>query len=275
MTVSQNQGLSARDFRTALDIDMAIKGINERELGKLLGLSQQSISKWRHRGFPPLYRVDDLKAIFGPDSNIGRMDFTQFAREVPKLRISAPPNVPETKVPRHPSRTFSMPQAFTVPQAFTDPTSAVRAWRSDQELKLVRGLPGALRVNLQEERGFPDYLSDKLAVGVVMSPRGPLTVPERAAERALRLLALRAERKQPELRLAVAIVQGDVPSIHALEPFQVRWDRALNALTQMAQQLSFEVWVVPGGAELALAICDIEGVQPREIPDDYEYEFEE
>ena len=108
-----------------------------------------------------------------------------------------------------------------------------------------------------------------------MSPRGPLVVPERASERVMRLLALRAERRQPDLRLALAIVQGDLPSIHAMEPIQARWARALQNLTRMSEHLSYDLWIVPGGGELALAICDAEGVRPSELPAEYDYDFEE
>lgn len=253
MTEAQKGGTQVRpvDFRTALDIDMATKGINERELGRLLGLSQQSISKWRHRGFPPLYRVDDLKVIFGPNSQIAKIDFAKFAADIPKLRISAPPNVPETR---------------TV--AAEDPLTAVRNWRNAQDLQIVGGIPAALRGNLtlHAEVG---YASSKLAVGVLMAARGAPAVPERVAEKALRLLARKVT--NPGLRVAVAVVEGDLASIHAAQLTE-RWERSRQSMAPALEALGVELWRVASGAEVAHRICDAEGVAFREateVPDEF------
>jgi transcriptional regulator with XRE-family HTH domain len=244
--------MNLSDFRKALDIDMATLGINARELGKRLGVSQQSVSKWRHRGFPPLYRVDELKAIFGPNSNIGRIDFAQFAREVPRLRVSVPSNVPGAT-----SQQASAARAVSA----SDNSVDIRAWVMEQELGLMRGLPGSLRIHLHGEKGV-DYASDTLAVDVVASARGPLQVPEKLSHALLKLLALRASSGKPGMRLAVAVIEGEVHqrdrTAHAA--VQARWERMLSEIKQAADALGAEILIVKSGVEVAMAICAIEGV---------------
>lgn len=258
MTTIQNAGLNPKDFRTALDMDMAAKGINERELGVLLGLSQQSISKWRHRGFPPLYRVDDLRAVFGNDSNIGRMDFTQFAKDVARLRVVAPPNVPDPVTPRaQPSMHGGDRQGAGA--THSDQVAAIRAWRADQERDMMFSLPGVLRTHLSKT-GSVDYYSPKLAVQVLMSARGPLIMPERVSDRALRLLAARATQGNAEQRLAVAVVLGDVPVPPGGEMTAQRWSRALKGLEDTLKAVGVDLWVVEKGTEVAQEICRVEGV---------------
>ena len=83
------------DFRTALELDMAQREMLERELGQRLGVSQQSISKWKARNFPPLYRVKDLLEVFGPDSHIARLDLPNMLARTPRLRIAAHGTEPE------------------------------------------------------------------------------------------------------------------------------------------------------------------------------------
>lgn len=83
------------DFRTALELDMAQREMLERELGQRLGVSQQSISKWKARNFPPLYRVKDLIEVFGPDSHIARLDLPNMLARTPRLRIAAHGTEPE------------------------------------------------------------------------------------------------------------------------------------------------------------------------------------
>lgn len=256
MSTSQNPGLNPKDFRTALDIAMATKGINERELGALLGLSQQSISKWWHRGFPPLYRVNDLKAVFGPDSNIGRMDFSHFAKDVVRLWVVAPPNVPDAMFPRVAP---TLHRDVGADGQF-DPLAAVRAWRSEQESHLMYGLPGGLRPNLTRALGGTAYESPALAVGVVLSARGPVLMPERVSDRALRLLAARATGPHKEQKLAVAIVMGDVPPQIGTTHLVDRWPRVLKNLTEMFQAVGVTLWVFHTGTEIAQAICEVEGV---------------
>lgn len=86
---------SPTDFRTALELDMAQHEMLERELGQRMGVSQQSISKWKARNFPPLYRVKDLIEVFGPNSYIARLDLPNMLARTPRLRIAAHGTEPE------------------------------------------------------------------------------------------------------------------------------------------------------------------------------------
>lgn len=257
MTTSQNPGLSARDFRTALDIDMATKGINERELGKLLGLSQQSISKWRHRGFPPLYRVEDLKAIFGPDSNIGRMDFTLFAREVPKLRISAPTNVPEAiNVPNR-SHT-KLVDALT--------TKLLGDWEESQKGHFVMSLPSKMRAG-----AFPDdalragqgiafrttYESDKLVL--VATFAADHEAEYHMLKSALLLLAAEKLGAIKDRKMAVAMVAPERSPVTARVGTGVPESRA--AAIHVIETTGVQVVICNSGQQLAQYVVENEAAE--------------
>jgi hypothetical protein len=236
---------SAPDFRTALDIDMATKGLNERELGRLLGLSQQSVSKWRHRNFPPLYRVDELKSIFGPDSQIGRMDFGRLAMETPKLRVSAPTGVHTNKPD---------PQKQGVLEA-----NEAKAWRDGQWLDFMGHLPGALRVHYRpDSANGVDYRSNRVVACALMAPRGVPAIPEVLSDLLVRGLAERTE-QAPEANVVVFVVKGAFKALR--EDTGDRWARISPRLHHQFNLLGARLIEVTSGVEMAQVICASEGVK--------------
>lgn len=65
-------------FNTALREDLARLGINDRVLAQRLGLSQQAISKWRTRGFPPIARWKDLIDILGENGALATLGIAEL-----------------------------------------------------------------------------------------------------------------------------------------------------------------------------------------------------
>ncbi len=77
-------------FGQALDLDLAARGMKDADLGKAIGVTQQSVNKWRKRGFPPPYRLGDMQRVLGADSHLAKLDMGKILDSTPRLRREAP-----------------------------------------------------------------------------------------------------------------------------------------------------------------------------------------
>lgn len=286
------------DFRTALDMDMAAKGLNERTLGDKLGVSQQSISKWRKRNFPPLYRLDQLREILGADSYVARMDFAQMVRDMPRTRLVAPSNV---EVPAY---SGTEPAAFTktrVQLTPIGPAGAVwaaarpqqlppahalndgfREWRIAQEARLERVLPfqlcknysqrtgdNVVRVGAKEAPAHFDYLSDKLAVEVkyLRKPSSALMVQlnQAACFQLLAACKWQQEKHGINLKPVIACIEFEVEEGHVDEDERLRrqrqYERAQLKFNEFCEVLGITTVSFSDTAHLAEYIAEAEGVE--------------
>ncbi|MFD0666103.1 hypothetical protein ACT80S_00140 [Ramlibacter sp. MAHUQ-53] len=96
------------DFKTALDRDLRSKRINERILAAELGVTQQTISKWRHKGYAPRYRVQPLLDFLGPDSHLAQLNMHEVLGSRTNLRSEPPRNL------KRPAAAGSKPRAQTI-----------------------------------------------------------------------------------------------------------------------------------------------------------------
>lgn len=62
------------NFTQALELDCARLGITETEVARRMEISQQAVSKWKHRGFPTLYRMDELVKALGGSGEVANLD---------------------------------------------------------------------------------------------------------------------------------------------------------------------------------------------------------
>lgn len=226
----------APDFKTALTMDMMLKGLNERTLGQKIGVTQQAISKWVKRGFPPAYRWDQLKAVFGPDSHLARLTFERIATEAnaSRLRAEAPSNVPA--VPE----VAQIARVANTQRSLADIYGAEAAW-----MRVVKLLPpgvqeAAGRTNLPAGR-FPatvDFFQFPVAVEFVVSHKAG--VPTNLSQPLLKLAAIK--KANPEVRTALCLLAPN---------------GADNARTRLGygELLGVETWVCATEEEAAIAIA--------------------
>lgn len=231
------------DFRTALELDMARHNMLERDLGARIGVSQQSISKWKARNFPPLYRVKDLLAVLGPDSYVAKLDLPNRLAQTPRLRITEPGTEPT-----HVSRAPKFPT--------TEHLAAVRQVGVNVIVHdLEAALPGALKEYAGAEgpsfRGKAlktEYHSPNLVVfvkpGVSHSAHAATGVLTLAAAKA----ALSCLPNPQQFIMAFVLCPG-VPA-----------DDVVHASTlHCAEALGVQVWVCGTMQELATRIEHTEG----------------
>jgi hypothetical protein len=227
----------APDFATALALDLAAKRMNERLLGKQIGLTQQAINKWRVRGFPPPYRLEQLREIFGPDSHVARIPFASMLQGTPRLRMEAPINVPQgsnaLRVTRTADRSTSLQTEAQAGEAWDQllgylPDSARECARRDL-------LPvGASEVPV-------DFLSARLALEFRKVGDAKGVCLSRAL---LKLAAIK--RQHPGLR-AVLCLLGDG-----------NLGAEAKAHIEFAESIGVEVWEVQHVMEAAAMISGIE-----------------
>jgi hypothetical protein len=240
------------DFRTALDEDMRNKGTNERLLGQMLGVTQQSINKWRQRGFPPLYRIEQLIQYFGPNSHIARIDFNKMVREMPRARVVPPAGTPGTEL---------LP-------AYAPPPDAVRGlghdratWAREQELQVRRLLPPALsghweqRMMLGNAAATFDFVCDRLVLDVAAVPPGAQVIG--SPSKSMLLLAA-ARMVRPGVR-AVYGVLTDCPDTSRMLP---------QPRVEAAKLLGVEVIFFRTAHELAVFITQACGLPEDEMEDE-------
>lgn len=60
------------DFREVFGRDMARVGLTDAALGAKMRVSQQSVSRWKSRKFPPIRRWRELLVHLGPDSELSK-----------------------------------------------------------------------------------------------------------------------------------------------------------------------------------------------------------
>lgn len=60
-------------FVESMRIDMERKSLSEADVGKALGISQQAVRKWLNRGYPPMSRVEALRALLGADGSFAKL----------------------------------------------------------------------------------------------------------------------------------------------------------------------------------------------------------
>lgn len=143
-------------FADAIKLDMERKGMSEAGVGKALGISQQAVHKWIERGFPPMSRMAELRALLGDNSQFAKLNHEDlFGGKASR-----------TRKPDH------LPESFRAYAAFLPsrplPLSTVDKFAREQEQEFRGHLNGALHKNLERRTatGQLDYASDKLAVEV-------------------------------------------------------------------------------------------------------------
>lgn len=226
----------APDFATALALDLAAKNMNERLLGKQIGLTQQAINRWRTRGFPPPYRLEQLRSIFGPDSHVARIPLLSMLQGTPRLRMEAPTNVaqvPDTQRVSHTAGRSSVPEEARADDAWT---------------KLLGYLPEEAQERARREmlpvgdRGVPvDYLSPLLALEFRKVGDARTICLSRP------LLKLAAIKKEHPEKRAVLCLLGD-GNLGAEAKAQITF----------AESIGVEVWSVQHVMEAAAMISGIE-----------------
>lgn len=69
------------DLKTALHVDLEAKGLTQDDMGRAMGVSQQSVSKWIAAQKIPEARVDQLRQLLGPDSHTVQFLAAQYQRK--------------------------------------------------------------------------------------------------------------------------------------------------------------------------------------------------
>lgn len=222
------------DFRTALDLDLTVLQMNERTLGERMGVTQQAISKWRKRGFPPAYRWEQLKEILGPGSYTARLQFADLARAGLRLRVEAPVNVPPVPESVQGNRTAAPARSLEELQDADD------AW-----LRVLGMLPAAIRpaaprttLHAGCTTAVVDYAGPRLALDFVVSPRPH--APANISQPLLKLAALRAG--DPSLRVVLCLLAPEGAEAARL---RIGYGSALGV----------ETWVLSSEAEAAQRIA--------------------
>ena len=247
------------DFRTALELDMARHNMIERDLGARLGVRQQSISKWKARNFPPLYRVKDLIAVFGPESYVAKLDLPNKLAQTPRLRIAVPGTTP-TQVQRAP-RFTSVEHHAALRQA----AAAVAAADTSTDIRSV--LPEHLKPFAGAEgplfNGKPlktEYSSPTLAASIKPGVRHSAL----AATGVLTLAAARATcnaASTPTFVMAFVLEKG------------VLADEVIHPSTlACADALGVQVWLADSVTELATRIQELEELRKHATSHMSEYE---
>jgi hypothetical protein len=235
-------------FKAALDADMLRKGINERLLGQTLNVSQQSISKWRHRGFPPLYRVRQLVEYFGPNSDIAKLDFVNLMVDTPRVRVQPPVNV----LPSMTDRQFGLGAAGAVAgdvqgsenlAIFLRSAPQRERYYAEQMMDFRSALPAELREYVQRngsrmEVGQAqlklDYLSGRVAA--IINAQWPADATTGKSQYLLELAAVKTQ--HAGLHVVLFICCPDEA-------------KAIGATRRLlAEVLGVEVVTVPRGAEI-------------------------
>lgn len=87
------------DFKDAMRLDMEKKELSEAKIGAALGISQQAVGKWLDRGFPPLSRVAELRAVLGENSNFAKLTHEDLFGDSKMSRTPNPHRVMERAPP--------------------------------------------------------------------------------------------------------------------------------------------------------------------------------
>lgn len=245
------------DFRTALELDMERLKMLEKDLGARMGVSQQSISKWKARNFPPLYRVKDLVAVLGADSYVAKLDLPNMLANTPRLRIAVPSK--ESGPPVLPSTPYPTRHAASVALA--------REELSEYVPSALQSYVGAQGPSLGDRHVRADYHSPRLAL--LVKRTNPTTINLQMAAPILALAAARAASGDPEKVFALAII---VEAETDLE----REARAMPiSLRESAKALGVEIWILPGVRELRARISKVEGLPETASAHSEEFEDED
>lgn len=245
------------DFRTALEMDMERAQMLEKELGARLGVSQQSISKWKARNFPPLYRVKQLIEVLGHDSYVAKLDLPNMLANTPRLRIAVPskengpPVLPRGQYPTH------VPAQPAVAQEDL----------ADYLPAPLRGYVGAQGPALGDRHVRADYHSEHLAL--LVKRIDVLGSNMLMAPAILTLAAARAASNLPTKTFALAIIlNGSTTAQTEARVLPV-------SLRESAKALGVEIWIVAGVRGLQARISEVEGVPPSAQAPGAEFEEED
>jgi hypothetical protein len=239
------------DFKQAMLKDMERKELSEGGLGKELGISQQAVHKWIDRGFPPMSRLADLKAILGADGEVARMTNEQIYGE----RVSRTPKLPAADAP---SAAPAAPRS-----KFVAESELVKAYAARESEQFKAHLPPALEHNREIKfrpatlglAGRIDYASDSLVVEI--SYAHGVMWSQSWSSSMLRLMLYR-DVACPTARTVFLLVCADK---------DVRFPRLV---TLASEKYGVELVRVASGAEAAAFIAEAEGedlAEPYE-PDD-------
>ena len=232
------------DFKTALDLDMAMKGINERVLGERIGVSQQAISKWRARGFPPAYRWEQLRTLLGPESYTAQLQFPTLVSAGHRLRVAPPSNVPQVPESEQGNRL----EAHT--RSMGDVHNADASWLRVLSLLPEAVRPVAPRATLRAGRvsAAVDYAGPNLVLDFVASARANVSQP------LLKLAALKAA--DPSMRTVLCL----------LSPMGADFARQRIGYGEM---LGVETWIAVSEEDAAAQItrAALETCEPPDQPE--------
>lgn len=176
-------------FREAFKVDLANAKMSEASLAKRLGIKQQAVNKWVGRGFPPLSRLQELRDIFGPTSELSKMDH------------SALYGGGRTKAPKAEwSRQSEAKDAAEIGRDIVD----LRQRWTEQMREFQRHLPGRLRQNAigRFVTGGPqnnvtrlDYASESVIAEVVI--KDGQVVSKNTSAAILRMLTYKKQMESP------------------------------------------------------------------------------
>lgn len=82
------------DLKTALHIDLEAKGLTQDDMGRAMGVSQQSVSKWIAAQKIPEARVEQLRQLLGPDSYTVQFLAAQYQRKAQGMAQGSAPATP-------------------------------------------------------------------------------------------------------------------------------------------------------------------------------------
>lgn len=87
------------DLKTALHIDLEAKGLTQDDMGRAMGVSQQSVSKWIAAQKIPEARVEQLRQLLGDDSYTVQFLADQYQRKA--RGMGARPTISLPEVPEY------------------------------------------------------------------------------------------------------------------------------------------------------------------------------
>lgn len=152
--------VSKMTFRQALNADMERTRHTEASLGKLMGISAQSVGNWKLRGFAPPVRVEQMIGIFGEGCALSKLTPAPLKVREPRVR-------------------------YEVPGVLERAANLI--YRQDHTAEFYEALPYPLRKNMRRPNS-PDYVGLKVSAEVFVIAPG-----SRASASDAILLLLQAE----------------------------------------------------------------------------------
>jgi hypothetical protein len=178
-------------FHHALALDLARLGMNERELSlKLVGVDgssvkQQSVNKWKHRGWAPPAQLEQMIAIFGANCALSHVAWTDMYAASPRYAT-----VQRAVSPATPQRLEAV-----------DLRAALLAALPAHQQRYVGAPAGTDNFSRKALVGLPDYSSPDRLAKVLMLPDNPESLRGTVAVVLLRLAAAKSIAPDREVTL--------------------------------------------------------------------------